>query len=72
MRNNQYIKVIRSPKYRVAKKEGEDIHDTAVQYKNKLIHEHDFITITANETNTALVRCITCGQYYCDLCGKGL
>ncbi len=30
MRSNQSIKVIRSPKYGIAKNEGADMHDTAV------------------------------------------
>ena len=45
MRSNQSIKVIRSPKYGIAKNEGADMHDTAVQYENKIFHEHDFIKI---------------------------
>jgi hypothetical protein len=72
MRSNQSIKVIRSPKYGISKNEGADMHDTAVHYENKLIHEHDFITIGIKKTNSSLVRCITCGEYYCDICGKAL
>ena len=71
MRSNQSIKVIRSPKYGIAKNEGVDMNDTTVQYENKLFHEHDFIKI-GKETNSSLVRCITCDRYYCDLCGKAL
>ena len=67
MRSNQSIKVIRSPKYGIAKNEGADMHDTAVQYENKIFHEHDFIKIGIKETNSSLVRCITCDRYYCDL-----
>lgn len=72
MPSNQSIGVIRSSKYGIVKNEGTDMHDTAVLYENKLIHEHDFIAIGINETNSSLVTCITCGEYYCDLCGKCL
>ena len=69
MRSNQSIKVIRSPKYGIAKNEGADMHDTAVQYEKKLFHEHDFIKI-GKETNSSLICCITCDRYYCDLSAR--
>ena len=72
MRNNQSIKIVRSPKYRIAKNEDAYKHGTALQYENKLIHEHDFITIGIKEQNSSIVRCITCGEYYCSLCGMAL
>jgi hypothetical protein len=38
-----------------------------------LSHEHDFASATAAKgTDGALILCITCGTYYCDLCGKVL
>jgi hypothetical protein len=46
--------------------------NNAIQSRNKLIHEHDFLTIRIKETNSYLIHCITCGIYYCDLCGKAL
>lgn len=49
-----------------------DVYDSTVHSESKLIHEHDFITIEINEANSSLLRCINCGEYYCDLCGKNL
>jgi len=50
---------------------GVSSNDT-IQSDNKLIHEHDFIKTRIKETNSFLIHCITCGIYYCDLCGKAL
>jgi hypothetical protein len=69
---NQSIKAITSLK-------GETVHEdlnvpsnNVIQFENKLIHEHDFITIKIKETNSFFIHCITCGIYYCGLCGKAL
>jgi hypothetical protein len=48
------------------------VSSNAKQSENKLIHEHDFITARIKETNSFLIHCITCGIYYCGLCGKAL
>jgi len=72
MRNNQCIKVIRSLDHGTVKKEDYDKYSIAVLYENKLIHEHDFIRVGTKETTSSLLRCINCGEYYCDLCGKAL
>ena len=67
MRNNQCIRVIRSLEHGIVEKEDSDKHSIVVQYKNKLIHEHDFIRIGTEETTSSLLRCINCDEYYCDL-----
>jgi hypothetical protein len=72
MRNNQCIRIIRSLEHGIVNKGDSDKYSIAVQYENKLIHEHDFIRVGAKETNSSLVHCINCGEYYCDLCGKAL
>jgi hypothetical protein len=72
MWKNQSLVIIRLFKYNISKREYADIHGTALQNENKLIHEHDFVTIGFRETNSSLLRCINCGGYYCDLCGKTL
>ena len=72
MRNNQCIRVIRSLEHGIVEKEDSDKHSIVVQYKNKLIHEHDFIRVGTEETTSSLLRCINCDEYYCDLCGKAL
>jgi hypothetical protein len=35
--------------------------------ENKLIHEHNFVPVTDAKR---LVRCLTCGASYCEICGK--
>lgn len=72
MRNNQCIRVIRSLEHGIVKKEDPDKRSIAVQYENPLIHEHAFVGLGTKETTSSLVRCINCGEYYCDLCGKAL
>jgi hypothetical protein len=72
MRNNQYIRVLRLLEHELVKKEDPKKHSVTVQYENKLIHEHDFIRVGTKETTSSLLRCINCGEYYCDLCGKVL
>lgn len=72
MRNNQCIKVIRPLEHGIVKKEDHNKHSLVVQYENKLIHEHDFIRVETKETISSLLRCVNCGEYYCDLCGKAL
>lgn len=61
------MKPIRSVKHRM------DFHvsNNVVRFQNELIHEHDFIQIAVKGSST-LIRCVTCGTYYCDLCGKAL
>lgn len=64
------MKPIRSVKHRM------DFHvsNSVIRSQNGkegLIHEHDFIQIAVKGSST-LNRCVTCGTYYCDLCGKAL
>jgi hypothetical protein len=67
------ITVIRSCKcVKVSRDDVVEVSDSAIQSKNKLNHEHEFTTRRIKETNNFLVNCITCGIYYCDLCGKAL
>jgi hypothetical protein len=70
--NQSSIKLSISPKGRIINEDFFDVPDNAIQFENKLIHEHDFITIKIKETNSSLIHCITCGIYYCGLCGKAL
>ena len=37
--------------------------------ENKLIHEHNFVPVTAANAKR-LVRCLTCGASYCEISGK--
>jgi hypothetical protein len=37
--------------------------------ENKLIHEHNFVPVTVVNAKR-LVRCLTCGASYCEICGK--
>jgi hypothetical protein len=60
------MKPIRSVEHRT------DFHvSNSVRSQNELIHEHDYIQIAVKESRT-LIRCVTCGTYYCELCGKAL
>jgi hypothetical protein len=72
--NQLAVKALKSPPtYRKEKKEGVNVHGTPIQDKNRLIHEHDFITVTTKEANNSfLVHCTTCDADYCGLCGKAL
>ena len=74
MISSKSIKVLRPLKGRMIVHEdfGISSNDDTIQSENKLIHEHDFITTRIKETNSFLIHCITCGIYYCDLCGKAL
>ena len=53
---------------------NEDIHvsNGVIRCQNELLHEHDFIPVAVKGLNTPLIRCVTCGKYYCELCGKAL
>ena len=52
---------------------NEKIKDIVLE--DKLIHEHDFVTVrAATDTNNYyyLIQCAMCGQYFCQICGKAL
>jgi hypothetical protein len=66
------VKAIRSYKSGKVNSDTGDVSDSAMHSKNKIIHEHEFVTVRIKETNNFLVNCITCGIYYCDLCRKAL
>ena len=66
------IKALRSLKGGIDHEDFGVSSNNATQSENKLIHEHDFITIKIKETNIFFIHCITCGIYYCGLCGKAL
>ena len=73
--NQPVIKMLKlPPTYRIEKKEGVNLHSSPIQDQNRLIHEHDFITVPRiiGANNSFVVLCTTCGAYYCDLCGKAL
>jgi hypothetical protein len=61
------MKPIRSVKHRM------DFHisNGVIRSQSEQIHEHDFIQIAVKGSST-LIRCITCGIYYCEHCGKAL
>ena len=62
-----------SSTYRIEEKGGFNPRRTLVQHQNRLIHEHDFTTLQINDAySTFVVRCITCSEEYCGLCGKVL
>jgi hypothetical protein len=47
-------------------------YDNAKQSDYKLVHEHEFVRATNRAANDFSIQCITCGTYYCGLCGKTL
>jgi hypothetical protein len=49
-----------------------DVLSNTTKYENKLIHEHDFVQLTSKGVDNFLICCITCGSYYCNMCGKKL
>ena len=61
------MKPIRSVRHRM------DFHvsNSVLRSQNELIHEHDFIQISVKGSST-LLRCVTCGTYFCVTCGKAL
>ena len=36
----------------------------------RLIHEHYFVPVRLKGLNHFVICCITCGDYYCKICGK--
>lgn len=43
----------------------------AAAVQGKLIHEHDFaIVVQLDKKTSCLIQCITCNEYFCQLCGK--
>ena len=63
--------MLRASKYEISNNgKHVELHGTTIHCKNKLVHEHDFVTAKIKETNR--VRCTTCGICYCKLCGKAL
>lgn len=71
MSSKQSIKTIRSLKCGIVR-EDLGVPRNEIQCENKLIHEHDLIRVRIKETNSFLIHCISCGIYYCELCGKAL
>jgi rRNA maturation endonuclease Nob1 len=49
-----------------------DVSTEKILNKITLMHEHDLIALAIKDVNRFLIRCITCGIYYCNLCGKAL
>jgi hypothetical protein len=64
------MKPVRSVKHRM---DHVDFHvsKSVIRTQSELIHEHDFIQVAFKGSDT-LIRCVTCGTYYCELCGKEL
>jgi hypothetical protein len=47
-------------------------HENSTQSENEFIHEHELVRARGKGAAGFCVKCITCGIYYCDLCGKTL
>ena len=47
-------------------------HENPTQSENEFIHEHELVRARGKGTAGFCVQCISCGIYYCDLCGKAL
>src|SRR6266487_6226961 len=67
--NNQRVETITSGKYSVAHSYF-DISSNTLEYYNNLMHEHYFVQVTVKGVDNFLICCITCGSYYCNICGK--
>ncbi|MDQ6862956.1 MAG: hypothetical protein M3044_03955 [Thermoproteota archaeon] len=67
--NNQLMETIRSDKCSVVHDDF-DVSSNTLKYENNLMHEHDFVQVTAKGVDNFLICCITCGSYYCNICGK--
>jgi hypothetical protein len=50
--------------------EGLVVERDRIQSEYKLIHEHDFVTRRAKGANHFALCCISCGDCYCQICGK--
>jgi hypothetical protein len=64
------VKTIRSCNCGKVNSDTVDVSNSVIHVKNKVIHEHEFVTVRIKEKNDFLVNCITCGMYYCGFCGK--
>jgi hypothetical protein len=42
----------------------------AAAVQGKLIHEHDFAIVQLDKKTSCLIQCVTCNEYFCQLCGK--
>ncbi len=49
-----------------------DVPTERILNETTLMHEHDLIALAIKDINRFLIRCITCGIYYCNLCGRAL
>jgi hypothetical protein len=64
------VKSIRSCKCGKVNSDTVDVADSPMHGKNKIIHEHEFVTVRIKEANNFLINCITCGIYYCESNGR--
>jgi hypothetical protein len=64
--DSQLVQTIGSVKCKVHV--GFDVSSSTKKYEHKIIHEHDFVEDSKGDNS--LVCCITCGSYYCNLCGN--
>lgn len=67
--NNQVVETIMSGKCSVVHNDFA-VPNNTIKYENGLMHEHDFVQVTAKGVDNFLICCITCASYYCNLCGK--
>ncbi len=65
---------MRSSRLVKSKMANGDFHvsDNVIRSQKEILHEHGFIPIAVKGLNRPLIRCVTCGKYYCELCGKAL
>jgi hypothetical protein len=68
---NMKISLRTSDKSDPTSDDDDDNYDQIEYENNKLIHEHDLVPAEFNGINYFL-RCITCGTYFCQLCGKAV
>ena len=69
--NKQLVETIMSGKCSVVHNDF-DVSSSTIKYENNLMHEHDFVQVTAKGLDNFLICCITCGSYYYNICGKSL
>ena len=53
------------------KEKSEKVTIGKMLVQDKFIHEHDFVMVKmGKESSYHLIQCVTCGEYFCQLCGK--
>ncbi len=68
--SNQSMKRIESVKCNMIHEDLSIVIDEIQFEKASLIHEHYFVPVRSKGLNHFVICCITCGEYYCKICGK--